>query len=143
MAFVDTAPEQQLRWDERALEIATGSSQPAAKRWEASLRNNIGLALYQQRRYEAALAEFRRAVALRERGGDAEALRIARWSEAWTLRALDRVDDAIAIQTRLEAEYAAAGAPSREVFEELELLYRAKGDSEKAARYAERKTTAR
>ena len=143
MAFVDTAPEQQLRWDQRALDIATESSQPAAKRWEAALRNNIGHALYQQRRYDAALAEFRRAVALRERGGDAEALRIARWTEAWTLRALDRVDDAIAIQTRLESEYAAAGAPNRDVFEELELLYRAKGDGERAARYAERKTTAR
>ena len=143
MAFVDTAPEQQLRWDQRALDIATESSQPAAKRWEATLRNNIGHALYRQRRYDAALAEFRRAVALRERGGDAEALRSARWTEAWTLRALDRIDDAIAIQTRLETEYAAAGAPSRDVFEELELLYRAKGDSEKAARYAERKTTAR
>ena len=143
MAFVDTAPEQQMRWDQRALEIATESSQPAARRWEASLRNNIGHALYRQRRYDAALAEFRRAVALRERGGDAEALRIALWTEAWTLRALDRIDEAIAIQTRLEGEYVAAGAPSREVFEDLELLYRANGDSEKAARYAERKTKGR
>ena len=142
MAFVDTAPDQQLRWGERALEIAVESTQPAAKRWEPSLRNNIGYALHQLGRYDEALAEFRRAVVLREKSGDAAALRDARWMEAWTLRALKRVDEAIAIQTRLEREYAASGAPNHGVFEELELLYRAKGDSVQAQRYAERKDAA-
>jgi tetratricopeptide (TPR) repeat protein len=142
MAFVDTAPDQQLRWGRRGLEIAIESSQPAATRWEPSLRSNIGYSLYQLGRYEEALAEFRRAVVLREKGGDAGALRDARWMEAWTLRALKRVDEAIAIQTRLETEYAAAGTPNHDVFEELELLYRTKGDGAQANRYAERKAAA-
>jgi tetratricopeptide (TPR) repeat protein len=111
MAFVDTAPDRQLRWGQRALEIAVESTQPAAKRWEPSLRNNIGYALHQLGRYDEALAEFRQARLLRERAGDAGALRDARWMEAWTLRALKRIDEAIAIQTRLETEYAACRRP--------------------------------
>ncbi len=142
MAFVDTKPDQQLRWGERALEIAIESTQPAAKRWEPSLRNNIGYALHELGRYDEALAEFRRAVVLREKSGDAAALRDARWMEAWTLRALKRVDDAIAIQTKLETEYASSGTTNRGVSEELELLYRAKGDAAMAGRYAERKDAA-
>ena len=142
MAFVDTKPDQQLRWGERALEIAIESTQPAAKRWEPSLRNNIGYAPHELGRYDEALAEFRRAVVLREKSGDAAALRDARWMEAWTLRALKRVDDAIAIQTKLETEYASSGTTNRGVFEELELLYRAKGDAAMAGRYAERKDAA-
>jgi tetratricopeptide (TPR) repeat protein len=143
MAFVDTAPIDQLKWGQQALALAERSSQPAARAWEASLRNNVGHALHQLGRYEDALVEFRRAIVLREKGSNAEALGAARWMEAWTLRALGRVDDALAIQHRLEADGAATGASNRYVFEELELLYRAKGDTERAADYARRKAGAR
>ena len=143
MAFVVTEPIDQLKWGQQALALAERSSQPAARAWEASLRNNVGYALHQLGRYEDALVEFRRAVVLREKGSNAEALREARWMEAWTLRALDRIDEALAIQHRLEADGAAAGTPNRDVFEELELLYRARGDAERAAHYARRKADAR
>ena len=46
LAFVDTAPLDQLKWGEKALAIALSSSQPAARQWEASLRNNVGYALH-------------------------------------------------------------------------------------------------
>ena len=143
MAFVDTEPIDQLKWGQQALALAERSTQPAARAWEASLRNNVGYALHQLGRYEDALVEFRRAVVLREKGSNAAALREARWMEAWTLRALDRIDEALAIQHRLEADGAAAGTPNRDVFEELELLYRARGDAERAAHYARRKADAR
>jgi hypothetical protein len=60
----------------------------------------------------------------------------------WTLRALNRNDEALEIQLRLEREREAAGAPSPYVFEELELLYRAKGDQRRAEHYAELKRAA-
>ena len=139
MAFVDTDPAAQLAWDQQALALVEASDQPAAKRWEASLRNNLGMALHGLKRYDEALAQFQQAVVLRERGQDAEATRVAHWMVAWTLRALGRNDEALAIQLRLEREGDAAGAPDPYVFEELELLYRARGDEPRARHYAERR----
>ena len=139
MAFVDTAPAQQLDWNLQALAVVEASAQPAARQWEAALRNNAGLALHRLGRYDEALAQFERAVALRERGSNARATRIAWWMVAWTLRSMQRRDEAIAIQLRLERENDAAGTPDRYVFDELEALYRARGDAERAAAYAARR----
>ena len=143
MAFVDTAPAEQLKWGEQALRIAAASAQPEAQRWEAALRNNVGYALHQLGRHEEALAQFRAAVELRRRGANAQALRTAQWMVAWTLRALARHDEALALQLALEREGDAAGAPDPHVFEELEILYRVRGDAPRAAHYAERRRAAR
>jgi tetratricopeptide (TPR) repeat protein len=139
LAFVDTDPADQLKWGQQALAIALASSQTSAKNWEASLRNNVGYALHELGRYEEGLDQFKQAVVLRERSQDLQATRIAYWMVGWTLRALNRVDEALEIQLRLERERQAAGAPSPYVFEELELLYRAKGDEARANHYAELK----
>jgi tetratricopeptide (TPR) repeat protein len=142
LAFVDTDPADQLKWGQEALAMAQASSQSSAKKWEASLRNNVGYALYQLGRYEEALQQFKLAVILREAGTDIQATRIAHWMVGWTLRALNRIDEALEIQLRLEREREAAGAPSSYVFGELELLYRAKGDEPRANHYAKLKKTA-
>jgi tetratricopeptide (TPR) repeat protein len=139
LAFLDTAPADQLRWGREALAIAEASSQPDARRWEASLRNNVGYALHRLGRFDEALEEFNRALELRRRGSDAQATRVAQWMVAWTLRALQRNDEAIGIQLRLEREADAAGRPDPHVFEELEILYRMRGDEERARHYAGRR----
>jgi len=139
LAFVDTAAADQLKWGEQALAIALASSQPAARQWEASLRNNIGVALHQLQRYDEALVQFQRAAVLRERAGDANATRVAHWMVGWTLRALNRLDEALKIQLRLERECEAAGVPDPYVFDELEALSRARGDDAGAQQYAERR----
>jgi tetratricopeptide (TPR) repeat protein len=136
LAFVDTAPADQLKYAQQALALVEASSQPAARNWEASIRNNLGMALHGLGRYDEALAQFKQALVIRERGSNAESIRIAHWMVAWTLRALGRHDEALAIQLRLERECAAANAPDRYVFEELELLYRAQGDERRAEHYA-------
>lgn len=142
-AFIDTTPEQQLHWAQQALAVSLASDQPAAKRWEASIRNNLGVALNGLKRHEDALAQFQRMLALRESQGNARSIRIAHWMVANTLRLLGRGDEALAIQQRLERENEAAGTPDRYVFEELELLYRARGDEVAARRAAERGHAAR
>lgn len=138
-AFVDTDPAAQLAWNDRGLALAEASTDPAGKRWEASLRNNRGVALHDLGRDEEALAEFRTALALREAQGDAVNTRIAWWMVAWMLRLLGRTDEALEIQLRLDEEWDAAGEPDPYVWEELEHLYRAKGDEPRAAQYAERR----
>lgn len=141
-AFLDTAPADQLKWGEAALAVAMQSDQSDARRWEPSVRNNIGYALHQLGHYDEALVQFEQALALRERAGDAAATRVARWMVGWTLRSLQRLDEALALQLRLEAECEAAAAPDPYVFEELEALYQAKGDAVRAAQYAQRKAQA-
>jgi tetratricopeptide (TPR) repeat protein len=138
-AFVDPAPADQLKWGEAALKVAMASQQPEAKRWEASIRNNVGYALHQLGRYDEALSQFQHALTIRERGTNSEATRVARWMVAWTLRGLGRNEEAMQIQMALEKETDAIGKPDPYVFEELEALYRARGDVVKAQHYAERK----
>ena len=134
-AFVDTTPEQQLQWGREALAIVEASDQPAARRWEAPVRNNLGHALHQLGRYDEALAQFRVALGLRQKGSNAEATRSAWWIVAWTLRSLGRNDEALPIQLRLEREAEAAGQPDPYVFEELALLFSGQGDVDRAQRY--------
>ena len=76
---------------------------------------------------------------MRARGTDAAATRVAQWMVAWTLRALHRTAEALEIQLRLERECDAAGAPDPDVYAELELLYGALGNAERAAHYAKRR----
>lgn len=141
LAFVDTAPADQLKWAQEALAVTLVSTQPAARRWEASIRNNLGYALHQLGRHDEALDQFRQAVQLRERGTNAQAVREANWMVAWTLRALNRSEEALELQLRLEREADAAGQPDPDVFEELEILYRAKGNELRARHYAQRRTS--
>jgi tetratricopeptide (TPR) repeat protein len=142
MTFVDTAPEDQLEWNYQAMALMQSSAQPDAKSWEGSLHNNTGYALYLLGRYEDALLEFKLALAAREREGDPQKIRIAHWMIAWTLRALGRLNEALEIQLRLERECDEAGQPEPYVFEELELLYQALNNHEKAEFYAARRKAA-
>jgi tetratricopeptide (TPR) repeat protein len=142
LGFVDTSPADQLKWAQEALAVVEASTQADAKKWEASIRNNVGYALHQLGRYDEALQQFNAAVTLRERGSDANATRVAYWMVAWTLRAMKRNDEALQIQLRLEREADAAGDADPYVFEELETLYREAGNAERAEFYANRKRTA-
>ncbi len=142
MTFVDTAPEDQLEWNYKAVALMDSSSQQDAKNWEGSLHNNIGYTLHTLGRYEEALQEFERALAARQRVGNPESIRIAYWMIAWTLRALGRLSEALEIQLRIETECDEAGEPDPYVFEELELLYRELNNPERADFYAARRKSA-
>lgn len=143
MAFVDSAPADQLRWNREALALAETSPQPAARRWRASLQNNLGLSLRELGRPQDALQAFQAALALREQeapGNDGGSrLRIARWMVAHQQRLLGETEAALSQQLALEQACAAAGQPDPYVFEELEILYRARGDAARAAHYAQRR----
>lgn len=141
MTFVDTAPEDQVEWNQKALALMQSSAQPDAKKWAGTLHNNTGYALHLLGRYDDALAEFKLALAAQEQNGNPQTIRIAHWMIAWTLRALGRRNEAIEIQLRLEKECDESGEPDPYVFEELELLYQAIRDHKKAEFYATRRKT--
>lgn len=143
MAFVDTAPAQQADWARAALGMLERSDQPAAKRWEGSLRNNLGVALKEQGEPEAAIEQFRLSRAAYLRDGRTQLARYADWMIGWTERGRGRLAAALEIQLRLEREWAAAGEADADVFEELDALYTALGDPARAAQYRVRAKEAR
>ena len=57
---------------------------------------------------------------------------------AWTLRAQEKYQQAIDIQLGLEKEWDADGQPDPYVYEELEILYRAENNLERASYYAQK-----
>lgn len=129
VALVEPTLDGQLAWNRQALAHAQRASDPAARRWDATLSNNIGVALHDAGRFEEALDAFRTALAARERIGKPGGIRIAHWMIAWTLRALKRHDEALAILMRLEREFAAIGEPDGFVFEEIAENLLAQGDT--------------
>lgn len=139
MTFVDTAPEEQIEWNRKAIALMKSSSQQDARKWAGSLHNNMGYALYLLERYDDALVEFKLALSANEQDGNPQKIRVAHWMIAWTLRALGQLNEAIEIQLRLEKECDEVGEPDPYVLEELELLYKALNNKEKAEFYATRR----
>jgi tetratricopeptide (TPR) repeat protein len=121
VALVVPADEQKALLDE-ALEVARASSDPAARRWEASLLNNLGMTHADTGEWEPALAVFEQALAARQVMGKVGDVRIGRWMVAWALRNLGRTGEALAIQRDLKAELLAAEEEDPYVDEELQLL---------------------
>jgi tetratricopeptide (TPR) repeat protein len=122
MAALVAPPEDQQRLTEEALAVARASSDAAARDWDASLLNNLGMTHADAEDWPAALTRFEEALAARERIGDAGRTRVARWMVGWALRNLGRTDEALAVQTALKAELESVGEQDPYVDEELALL---------------------
>jgi tetratricopeptide (TPR) repeat protein len=114
--------EQRIAANERALELAGRSTDPEARDWDASLLTNIGMVHADAGDFAAALGVFEQALVARERIGDEERTRVARWMVAWALRNLGHRTDALVMQRELKADLEAAGATDPYVDEELALL---------------------
>jgi tetratricopeptide (TPR) repeat protein len=122
-------------WNLEALALAESSSQPGAGRWRGSLYNNIGWTYHDSGRYDEALAMFEKAHSWHRDQGNARRTRIAAWCVARTLRSLDRIDEALAIQQRLEKEWDEAGEADGYVYEEIGECLLAKGETQAARPY--------
>lgn len=123
MYAIVAAPGHAMEWNLRALALAESSPNPDARRWRASLLNNIGWTLFAAGDHAAALAHFERALAARvEQGIDGKgrsAWLVARWCIARTQRALGRTVEALAAQQELLAEHDRAGSSDGYVHEEI------------------------
>jgi tetratricopeptide (TPR) repeat protein len=119
---------ERLAWNLEAVSLTESTSDQRAKRWLASLYNNIGWTYHERGDYATALTYFQKALPAWEARGDARSVRVARWTIARAYRSLGRYDDALAIQRQLAVECATANEPDGYVYEELGELLLAKGE---------------
>lgn len=114
--------DDQIAYTRGILDRARASRDPSARRWLASLLNNLGTAYSDQGEWQLALQTFDEALAERRTGSDLEATFAARWMVAWALRHLGRTAEARDAQLALQADLVAAGREDPYVHEELALL---------------------
>jgi tetratricopeptide (TPR) repeat protein len=120
---------ERLQWNLEALAMTESTRDPRARRWLASLYNNIGWTYHDRGDYATALLYFEKALPAWEERGEPRNALVARWAIARAYRSLGRYDEALAMQRQLAAEYAAMNAPDGYVYEELGELLLAKGDA--------------
>ncbi|WP_165962685.1 tetratricopeptide repeat protein [Occultella glacieicola] len=124
LALIAPTPQEQVAANRTALRAARAAVDPGARRWEASVLNNLGCALVDAGDPDSALAVFRQAQRLRHDAGQGREEQIARWMVAWTLRLLGRDAQALGMQRALKRDLLAAGIDDEYVDAEIALLTR-------------------
>lgn len=119
MLGIVAPPAEKLAWEQQALALAERSAQPRARKWRASLYNNMGWSYHELGQHAQALTLFEQALAARLEAGDAQNVHVARWCVARELRALGRYAAALAVQQQLAEALAQRGAHDGYVEEEL------------------------
>lgn len=123
LALTEPTSEAQVSANRAALEVCAASHDPAARRWRASLLNNLGCALVDTGEVSEALEVFRDALAERESQGEEQReTQIARWMVGWALRLCGQNEEALGVQRTLKSELLAAGIDDPYVDEEIQLL---------------------
>lgn len=135
LAIAAPTHQQAVHWNEEAMRLAEASTDPAARQWLGALYNNLGWDYHDAGQFDKALALFEKGLRWRETEAQPRKeipIRIARWSIGRTLRSLGRLDEALALQQALLAEWQAAGAEDGYVYEELGELLLALGRPDEA-----------
>ena len=138
MVAIVAPPEEQLALNEQAIAMAEAASDPRARQWLASLYNNIGWTQFDAGNLDEALGLFERALQERLKRGQLRETNIARWAVARTLRAMGKVDQALAEQQDIRRSNAQAGIDDPYVDEEIAECLVALGRVEEAKPYLER-----
>lgn len=103
MLAIVTAPPESSAWNEKAMTLCRTSGDPVARRWRASLLNNMGWASHERGALTEALDLFEQALAARIERGTPREIQIALWCIARCLRSLGRTEEALEIQRGLAA----------------------------------------
>lgn len=119
MLAIVASPEESLRLNRQAIELAESSRDERARNWLGSLYNNTGWSYHDMGEYALALAVFKKAEAWQESKGNVSQTRIARWSVARTLRSLGRIEEALSRQMALKYEFDSVGESDGYVEEEI------------------------
>jgi len=136
MMAIASPPELVMEWNQKALALAEKSAEPKARRWRASLYNNIGWDFFAQEKYDSALAMFEKAVPARIEQQQPTELRFAKWCVAKTQRMLGKIELALKTQLALEVEWRESGeGEDGYVFEEIAECLLTQGELDDAKPY--------
>jgi tetratricopeptide (TPR) repeat protein len=128
MLAIIAPPNEAIALNEEGVILAESSDNIRAKNWLGALYNNLAWAYFDKGEFEKALSIFLRALSWREKKQSPREIFIAKWCVARTLRALNRLDDALKVQLALLEEMVETDQPDGYVYEELGELYLAKKD---------------
>lgn len=118
LAIVDR--EKAEHWFSIGLEIAERATDLPTRGWRGALLTNLAWTLHDAGEFEKALATFERARDMYVLSGTPDQVHIAWWSVARSLRSLNRLHEALDIQTQLAAD----DPPDEYVIEEIANLER-------------------
>jgi tetratricopeptide (TPR) repeat protein len=130
--------DEAQRWNRRALDLALSTDHPRAIQWRASIANNMGVSERARKNYALALSFFESAERAELALNRPKRLLFARWQIANTFRLQGRMEEALAIQLRIEKDADEAKSPDVYIYTELAELFDAKRDVAKAKSYAEK-----
>jgi tetratricopeptide (TPR) repeat protein len=119
MLAIIAPADQQPALNRRAIVMAETAADPRARQWLASLYNNLGWTRFNAGDLREALRLFELALAERQLRDEPRETGIARWAVARALRAVGRLDEALATQEQVATDNAALGVDDPYVDEEL------------------------
>lgn len=136
MLGIAAPSEEQIMWNEKAIQMAEAAKEERAKNWLGSLYNNLGWTYHDLKDYPKALAIFEKNVEWHTQKQTKEGLMIAKWSVARVYRSLGQYEKALAAQQAIAQEQQILGLPEggytyEEIAENLLALKR----PEEAAEY--------
>jgi tetratricopeptide (TPR) repeat protein len=119
MLSISQSPKLQNEWLQKVIEVAEQTKDEQAKLWLSQLYVMDGWHSFDFRKYENALASFERALKAPQSSQNSSNNFSIRWAIGRTLRALNRVPEALEIQRALSAELSAAGKVNGHVLLEI------------------------
>lgn len=128
-------PADALNWNEIAIELIEKSTNERAKGWLGSLLNNTGWAYFDRGDFDTAMEYFQKNVAYHTERNHPVQLRIAKWCVARTLRAQNKIDEALKMQIELLESTGDNEGNDGYGMEELGELYLLKNDKENSKKY--------
>lgn len=133
MLAIVAEPDEALKLNKRAIELARSTQDPKARRWLGSLLNNAGWSLMDLQRPQEALEVFIEALTEREAAGTESEVAIAKWCVARALRELGEHHRAIEILREILSQ---GVDKSGFTHEELALNYAATNEPELSESFA-------
>ncbi|MBB5019201.1 tetratricopeptide (TPR) repeat protein [Chitinivorax tropicus] len=119
MLAIATQGETSLQWGRQGLAVAQRSGEKRAQDWASRLWHNLGMTYHSMGDYPHALQAFEAALPLWRSQGLKQREFEGRWMVGWTLRSMQRHQEALAMMHILRAEMEATDQPDGYVYEEL------------------------